>query len=86
MKQEYETISGEKIARSALSKEEQQHISRIEKLINQSADYFEVYREALAPLLEGKYFNARSLSALYSSPNYKVLEDLVERYHKKCFG
>ena len=83
---EYELLSGEKVDLSLLPTEDCEHISKIEKLIEVSADYFEVYRQAPAPLLDGKSFNARSLSALYSSPQYRVLEDLVGRYHKKCFG
>lgn len=86
MKKEYGCISGERIDYSTLTKEERKHISTIEKLIKNNADYFEIEREAFAPLKEGKSFNAKNLVALYDSSRYKVLEDLVERYRQKCFG
>lgn len=83
--EEYRLLSGEIIYVSTLPEEAQRHISRIESLVQESADYFEVEREAFAPLKEGKSFNVKSLRALYDSPRYKVLEDLVERYRQKCF-
>ncbi len=82
---EYRLLSGEKINRSTLTKEERKHINTIEKLIESDADYFEVERDAFAPLKEGKSFNVGSLRALYESPRYKILEDLVERYRQKVF-
>lgn len=85
MKKEYELLSGEKIDLSTLSKEEQEHVGKIEELIENAADYFEVERTAFAPLKEGKSFNVQSLRTLYDSPRYKVLEDLVERYRQKCY-
>jgi len=82
----YELLSGETIDVSTLPEETQKHVSQIEDLIASSADYFEVERGAFAPLMEGKSFNVGSLRALYESPRYKVLEDLVERYRRKYFS
>lgn len=87
MKREYELLSGEKIDHSILSKEEREHISTIEKLVENSADYFEVYRQIYRPLLEGRGgFNAKDLRQIYDSAGYKILVDLLERYRQKSFG
>ena len=64
---EYKLLSGEIIDGSKLSTEEQDHVSKIEQLIGQSEDYFEVYRLAFAPLKEGKYFDAETLQQLHYS-------------------
>lgn len=86
MKEEYESLSGEKIDISTLSESEQEHLSEIEKLIENSADFFEVERKALAPLIEGKLFTAQSLTELHHSPRYKVMLDLVTRYWQKLYS
>ncbi len=83
---EYELLSGEIIKLSDLSPEEQKQVSRIEELIAKSEDYFEIERRAFAPLMEGKYFTVKSLEQLYQSLRYKVLLDLVTRYHQKLFS
>lgn len=83
---EYELLSGEVIMFSDLSLEEQKHISKIEELIAKSGDYFETERQALTPLMVGKYFNVERLQQLHASPQYKVLFDLVTRYHRKLFS
>jgi len=81
----YTTLNGEKIDLSRLSKEEQEHISTVEKLIENSADYFEVWRRIDHPLKQGKNFTSESLRELYDSPRYKVLVDLLGRYRQKTF-
>ncbi len=81
----YELLSGEIIDGSKLSPEEQNHVSKIEQLIGQYEDYFKVFRQAFAPLKEGKYFNAETLQQLHQSLQYKVVFDLVARYHQKLF-
>ncbi len=83
---EYELLSGEIIRLSDISLEEQEHISTIEELIATSEDYFEIYRQAFAPLMVGKYFDVQRLQQLQTSPRYKVLSDLVTRYHNKLFS
>ena len=84
--EEYKLLSGEIIKLSDLSLEEQRHIIVIEELIAKSEDYFKVYRQAFAPLKEGKYFDAKGLQQLHESPRYKVLSDLVALYHQKLFS
>ena len=82
---EYKLLSGEVIELSKLSEEGQKQVSEIERLIAQSVDYFEVYRQAFVPLKEGKYFDAKELQQLHQSLQYKVVSDLVARYHQKLF-
>lgn len=81
--EKYETLSGEIFEVSTLPEEAQKHVSQIEKLVGASADYFEVYRQAFAPLKEGKSFTAEELRKLHRSPHYLIALDLVERYWKK---
>lgn len=83
MEKKYETLSGEKIDLSQLAEDEQKHISGVEELIGNSADYFEVERAAFAPLKEGKSFDVKRLTELHGSLRYKVLLDMVERYGKR---
>ena len=82
----YKLLSGEMIDISTLPEEAQKHISRIESLVQESEDYFEVNRHAFAPLLEGKYFTAKSLTELHNSPRYIVVSDLVMRYWQELYG
>ena len=86
MKKEYELLSREKIDLSLCSTDECEHISKIEKLIESSADYFEVYRQAFVPLQEGKHFTGEDLRKLRASPHYKIALDLVERHRQKYFS
>ena len=83
---EYELLSGEITRLSDLSWEEQKLVSKIEELIAQSVGYFEVYRQAFAPPLEGKYFDVKKLQQLHASLQYKVHSDLIMRYHQKLFS
>ena len=83
---EYTLSSGEKIDILSLSEKERKHISKIEELIQSNTDYFEIYHQAFTPLLVGKTFDGDSLRALYDSPPYKIILDLLESYHKKCFS
>lgn len=66
--EKYELLSGETIDILVLPEEAQKHICQIEDLVSSSADYFEVGREAFAPLLEGKHFTTKSLTELHNSP------------------
>lgn len=87
MKKEYELLSGEKIDCSTLSLEEQERISEIEKLIANQEDYLVMDSRLHALVLEERrIYSGKSLAQLYNSTSYKILEDLLERYHKKCFG
>ena len=84
--EEYKLLSGEMIYVSRLPEEAQKHISRIESLVQESDDYFEVYHQAFAPLKEGKSFTAARLVELHQSPYYKVILDLVQRHWQKNVG
>ena len=84
--EKYTLQSGELIDVSTLPEEARKHVSQIEHLIANSADYLEVDRQAFIPLLEGKHFTAQDLEKLHASPHYKIVFDLVERYWQKCFG
>ncbi len=79
----YTLRSGETIDISCLRDTDREHISRIEKLIADSADYHEVYREAFAPLKEGRGFTAKSLLELHNTPQYKIVLDMVTRYWER---
>ncbi|MDO8511057.1 MAG: hypothetical protein Q7S55_02725 [Nanoarchaeota archaeon] len=84
--EEYKLLSGEIIYVSRLPEEAQKHISRIESLVQESEDYFEVYRQAFVPLKERKHFTAARLRELHDSPYYKVILDLVQRHWQKTVG
>ena len=86
----YELLSGEKIKLKKLKKNEREHIQSLEKCVEEcenhdNEDYFHIYRQAMVPIKEGKYFTAKTLQALHDSPYYKVVSDLVTRYWYKCF-
>ncbi len=82
----YTLLSGEIIDGSTLSKEEQGYISEIEKLIADHEDYFEIDRRVHAPLVEGRgVLQAKGLIEIYNSPRFKVVADLLERYHQKLY-
>ena len=85
MKKYYVTLQGEPIDRTSLEEDAQNHISLIEKLIADSTNYFEVNRQALAPLQEGKFFTPETLRKLHDSPRYKIVFDLITRYHRKLY-
>ena len=82
----YTLSSGEMIDISLLSEKERKHISKIEELIGNNTDYIEIYSRAFTPLLVGKTFDGDSFKALRDSSQYKILLDLLESYHKKCFS
>ena len=82
----YTVLSDETIDVSALSEEERKHISQIECLITNDEDYFEVWRQADVPFKERKSFTAKNLQELHNSPCYKVVLDLLTRYHQKLFS
>ncbi len=86
MVEQYELLSGEVIDLSDLSLGEQEHISRIEELISESEDYFKIVNWAFAPLMVGRYFDAQRLQQLHASPQYKILSDLITRYHRELFS
>ena len=81
----YTLLSGEKIDLSPLSEEECRHIDAVESLIEQSSDYFKVFRSVYAPITEGKSFDTASLHSVYASSRYKVVADMLERYRQKLF-
>lgn len=82
---EYTTLSGETIDVSTLTNEENIHIGEVEKLIENSEDYFDVYRCAFVRLKEGEFFTPKDLHELEESSRYKVVSDLVERYRQRVF-
>ena len=82
----YELLSGETIDLLPLPKEAQEHISKIEELINNSEDYNEVSRQVFVSLREGKNLTPEIIRNLENSPRYKIVVDLLARYHQKLFG
>lgn len=76
----YTLLNGRKINLESLSKQEREHVKNIEKLIADNEDYDDVYRQAFAPLEEGKSFTPQTIVELFNSRVYKITMDLMQQY------
>lgn len=85
MSEEYTLLSGEVIDTSVLSEEEKKHVSKIEDLINNFEDYFEVYRQAYSPMVLNIYLTPKVVHELRNSARYKIILDLMTIYHREMF-
>ena len=86
MEKKYKLMSGEEIDLKTLRKHEIKHIESLEECINDRSnhdktDYLYVYKKAFEPIpARGSRIQ---LERLFDSSFYKVVKDIVTKYHHK---